>query len=90
MSSQPQLSFLVGQAVNHVIGQMAINFTQGQAWEIERVDRIDLTSASVVFAVGKIYDDVPDDRPRVTVAIDARPYEQPRDGETESTTGESA
>jgi hypothetical protein len=90
VSSQPQLSFLVGQAVNHVIGQMAINFTQGQAWEIERVDRIDQTSARVVFAVGCTYDDTPDDRPRVTVAIDARTYEQPHDGESESPTGESA
>lgn len=70
MSGHPQLSYLVGQAVNHVIGQMAMNFVQGGSWEIESVNRGDST-ASVVFAVGNRYEATVDDRPRVTIGITA-------------------
>lgn len=70
MSSHPQLPYLVGQAVNHVIGQMAMNFVQGGSWEIESVNRGGST-ASVVFAVGNPYETGVDDRPRITIGITA-------------------
>lgn len=84
MSGHPQLLYLVGQAVNHVIGQMAVNFAQGGSWEIESFTRGDST-ASVVFAVGDQCETGADDRPRVTISIATHLPKM-----TETTTGESA
>ena len=73
----PQLSFLVGEAVNHVIGQMAINRVTGGAWEVEQVTRTEATRARVVFAVGHRAEHEPDRRPRVTVLIAGHDFDRP-------------
>lgn len=73
---QPQLSYLVGQAVNHAIGQMAIGHVQGGSWEVESVTRNE-TRAAVVFRVGFRADGTPDTRPRVTMVIAAHTHDIP-------------
>lgn len=70
MTSHAQPHFLVGQAVNHVIGQLAIGRVEGGSWEVASVERRAL-NATVVFAVGYWDGAAPDDRPRVVVEISA-------------------
>lgn len=76
MSGQPQLSFLVGQAVNHVVGQLAVNYTGGAGWELVSVERTgNECSAAITFAAGHREPTGPDRRPRVTVGVVAHTWD---------------
>lgn len=79
----PRLSHLVGVAVNHVAGQLAVNFSQGAGWELVSVTRPgNEQSASLTFAVGYRDPCGPDDRPRVTVGIVAHTWNhEPEEGQ---------